>query len=229
MKQVPVSIVAALALALILPGAALADDHVWVALQGPIGQLPQPRPDYTLEIGDLGWRVDGRTFDASGSPATVTTNAQVVVRVRRLSDCAPIVSFVARPGTSWIIRFVSGTSLRVEDWTKNGLDMLGGMPAGGPLLCPRLPDTATLVAPPGYDRAPPVELVGISLLAGLALVAARLRRRTSSRLTPQVAPLPRPVAPVPDPRARLDPGATRAASRDASRPRSPSGTRGNPV
>lgn len=195
MKRLPLSILAALALTLLIPGVALANDHVSVALLGPVGQLPQPRPDYTLEIGDLGWRIDGRTFDASGSPAFVTTSMPLVVRVRRLSDCVPVVSFIPRPGTMWIIRFVSGTTLRVEDWTKNGLDLLGGMPPGGPLLCPRLPDTATVLTPPGSNRTPPTELIGVSLLAGLALVAARVRRRTSSRLTPQLASPPCPAVP----------------------------------
>ena len=168
-----------IALAVLVAAPAMAADPVWVALQGPSNALPEPRPDYTLEIGDLGWRIDGQTFDAPGSAAIVDATGPIVVRLRRLSDCQPVVMFVARPGTLWIIRFLSGTSFRVEDWTKNGLDALGGMPAGGPLLCPPLPDTATAAAPPAPAASLPMLWLGASLLAASA-VALLMRRRQGS-------------------------------------------------
>lgn len=171
--------------ALLLPGTALAtDDQIWIVVSGPNVQLPQPRPDYTLEVGGLGWQIDGKTFDSAGTPAVVSSSVSLVVRVRRLSDCSPVVSFVAKPGSNWVIRFMTGTTVRVEDWTKNGLDAgPGSMPPPGPLLCPRLPDTATALGSGHANRTPAVP-VGVAGVAGLVFAWAALRRRASRRPAP---------------------------------------------
>lgn len=181
MKATLIAGLAVLGLLLGTPAAASADDRIWVTVQGPNIALPEPRPAYTLEIGGLGWRIPATGFVGAGSPATVPASGPLVVRVRRLSDCAPVVSFVAKPGTAWIIRFVTGTSLRVEDWSKQALDMPGGMPAGGPLLCPGLPDTATADESRPDGSPTPVTLVGAAAGAAVALLAIRLRRRGESR------------------------------------------------
>jgi hypothetical protein len=110
----------------------------WIGIGGP--QDWAPRPGYTLEVGHDAWRIDA--VHAGGVTALPLTSPKVV-RVRRLSDCAPVVRFVAVPGRNYYVRFAADGSARVEDWAGQGMD--SGPALGDPTarVCPALPDTST--------------------------------------------------------------------------------------
>lgn len=169
-----VALVAAFLVAATAGPVAAQDDRVSLTVLGPSGHLPTPHPDYTLEVGSAAWTIDPSIV--GGGLITVPANGPLVVRLRLLSTCAPVVRFVAQPGSSHVIRFLGSGTFRVEDWTKNGLDALGGFPPAGPLVCPRLPDTATagIESPPSGGS--PGALLALAFLLGLFAVARRLRQ-----------------------------------------------------
>ena len=150
----------------------------WVAITGPADWAPTP--GYTLEIGRDAWVINATN---GGGVTAVSLSRPTVVRVRRLSDCKPVVRFVAQPGRDYTIRFASNGSARVEDWTDQGMD--SGPALGDPVkpVCPALPDTATAspAAPP--DATPDFAPLGIAAVAGL-LVALLTRRRRQAHLLP---------------------------------------------
>ncbi len=151
----------------------------WVAVTGPADWAPTP--GYMLEIGRDAWIINATN---GGGVTAVPLGQPTVVRVRRLSDCAPVVRFVAQPGRDYTIRFASSGSARVEDWTGQGMD--SGPALGDPVnpVCPALPDTSTAApaAPPGasQDLAP----LGIAGAAGLLAALLTLRRRQARRPQP---------------------------------------------
>src|SRR4051794_1406316 len=72
----------------------------WIGIGGPADWAP--RPGYELEAGDDAWRIDAAN---GGGVTTVRLATPTVVRARRLSDCVPVVGFVAVPGHAYFIRF----------------------------------------------------------------------------------------------------------------------------
>ena len=151
----------------------------WVAITGPADWAPTP--GYTLEIGRGAWVINATN---GGGVTAVSLSRSTVVRVRRLSDCTPVVRFVAEPGRDYTIRFASNGSARVEDWTGQGMD--SGPALGDPVnpVCPALPDTATAspAAPPdaSADFAP----LGIAAVTGLLAALLTHRRRHAPRPLP---------------------------------------------
>ncbi len=158
---------------------AAAGGRVSIELEGPVAHLPTPRPDYALEVDGRAWTI-GQTM--VGASVALEVSGPVVVRLRALPGCQAVVMFVAQPGSSHIIRFLGQGAFRVEDWTKNGLDLLNGLPAGGPPICAPLPDTSTALAarPPGGTRGAPWVLLACG--AGAALATARRARRRHARM-----------------------------------------------
>ena len=154
-------------------------DPTWVAMTGPADWAPTP--GYTLEIGRDAWVINAIH---GGGVTAVPLSRHTVVRVRRLSDCTPVVRFVAEPGRDYTIRFASTGSARVEDWTGRGMD--SGPALGDPVnpVCPGLPDTATAspMAPP--DASPDFAPLGIAAIAGLLVALLTHRRREAPRPLP---------------------------------------------
>ena len=151
------------------PAAAAAP--TWVAITGPADWAPTP--GYTLEIGRDAWVINATS---GGGVTAVPLSRPTVVRVRRLSDCTPVVRFVAQPGRDYTIRFASNGSARVEDWTGQGMD--SGPALGDPVnpVCPALPDTATASLPTPPDTSPAFAPLGIAAIAGLLAVLLTDRR-----------------------------------------------------
>jgi hypothetical protein len=151
----------------------------WIAITGPADWAPAP--GYTLEIGRDAWVINATN---GGGVTAVPLSQPTVVRVRRLSDCTPVVRFVAQPSRDYTIRFASDGSARVEDWTGRGMD--SGPALGDPVnpVCPALPDTSTASpeAPPG--ASPDFAPLGIAAAAGLLAALLTLRRRQAPRPQP---------------------------------------------
>lgn len=164
------SFVAALFLLVVLAAPAAAADSTWVVIGGP--QDRQPDPGFTLEIGSRAWTIDALN---GGGGTNLDLGAPTIVRVRRLSDCAPVVRFVAQPGRMYFIRFAADGTARVEDWTARGMDSGPGLGDGGPATCPRLPDTSTNAsAPAGSGMLVLAVVLGLSL----AVTSFGLARRS---------------------------------------------------
>jgi hypothetical protein len=159
------SLIAGLTLLLIVGGPVAAESLTWVGIGGATG--------YTLEIGVKAWTID----QAGGGVTNLHLTSPTVVRVRRLSDCVPIVRFVAMPGREYYIRLGPNGTARVEDWTAQGLDAGPGMGDGGQPDCPRLPETSAVIAP-----APPATTFPFWALmlvtSGLLGLAFGWRRRS---------------------------------------------------
>jgi hypothetical protein len=120
----------------------------WIGVGGPPDWAPVP--GYSLEIGATHvYTVDQVN---GGGVVSLQLRAPAIVRVRRLSDCTPVVRFVAQPGDHFYIRFDRAGRPRVENWNGAGMD---SGPALGPAAdpnCAPLPDTAA--GPPGSPTAP---------------------------------------------------------------------------
>lgn len=157
---------------------AAAGSLVWIELQGPVAHLPTPRPDYTLEVGGQAWTIDHTMVGAS---LALQVGGPVVVRLRALPACQPVVMFVAQPGSSHIIRLLGQGAFRVEDWSKNGLDLMNGLPAGGTPACPALPDTSTVPADPAPGGEGGAPWVLLACGAGAVLATARRTRPNPNR------------------------------------------------
>jgi hypothetical protein len=144
----------------------------WIGIGGP--QDWAPRPGYTLEIGHDAWRIDGIN---GGGVTTIPLTSQTIVRVRRLSDCTPVVRFVAVPGRDYYIRFAANGSAQVEDWTAEGMD--AGPALGDPSapVCPALPDTSTAESASPISSGLPVLAVAVGILAAIAAIRRPARRR----------------------------------------------------
>lgn len=161
-------------IALADPAPARADNPTWIGIGGP--QDWAPSPGYTLEVGRDAWRVDAIH---GGGVTTVALNVDTVVRLRRLSDCAPLVRFVAVPGRNYFIRFAANGSARVEDWTGQGMDAGPALGDPGVPVCPALPDTSATV--PERANESPSGLPGVALAAGIIALAMALRRPARRR------------------------------------------------
>lgn len=172
---------AALLLTLLLVTPASATELTWIAISGPPDWAPTP--GYSLEIG----RNHVYTVDQvnGGGVVSLRLTAPAIVRVRRLSDCTPIVRFVAQPGDHFVIRFDRAGRPRVENWNGAGMD---SGPALGPAAdpnCAPLPDTAS--GPVGASPAPDPRGTAWSWLsvfaAGLGSICAAggTWRRASAR------------------------------------------------
>jgi len=78
----------------------------------------------------------------------VQLDAPTVVRVRRLSDCAAVLRFVAQPGgTYWI--YPGDGAPWVKDLRGGGTDSGPGFDLQDRLQCPALPDSSTGLVPAG--------------------------------------------------------------------------------
>jgi len=138
----------------------------------------------TLEIGQLSITLNAHE---GGGVTSVELDAPTVVRVRRLSDCVPLVRFVATPGGSyWIYpgRLIPGHE---APWVK---DLHGGPTDSGPGMefhyrrsCPALPDSATgpVPAPPAAPTGRDAPLIPLLAVVATAAFAATLRRTRSPR------------------------------------------------
>jgi len=136
-----------------------------------------PTPGYSLKIGHDAWTVNA--MNGGGVTALPLTQPSIV-RVRRLSDCTPVVRFVAQPGGHYFIRFDANGAGRVEDLTAQGMDSGPALGDPGAPACPRLPDTSTVQENVNRSRAP--MMIGSGLAAILVAVAAPFVRHLSSRL-----------------------------------------------
>ena len=174
-----VSLVAGLGLVVLVSAPVAAQAVITLEVAGPTGVTFQGGPDYTLEAAGKAWKIDQTDWSL---PAVVDVSGPVVVRLRLLSNCRPLVRFVAQPGSSYIIRRLADGSFRVEDWTRQGLDMVGGMPPPTTPVCPSLPDTATIGPSHAIDAdrgaAPAsVAVLGIAFATGLLVALRRMTRR----------------------------------------------------
>ncbi len=126
----------------------------------------------TLEVGRRSITLNAHE---GGGVTTVALDGPTVVRVRRLSDCVPLVRFVAQPGRTYFVDFGDNGKPQVEDHTNDGLDAGPGFELQNRLHCPALPDSSTGPVPADRDGGL------ILLLAAVATVAfaGTLRRATS--------------------------------------------------
>jgi hypothetical protein len=135
----------------------------------------------TLEIGQLSITLNAHE---GGGVTSVELDGPTVVRVRRLSDCVPLVRFVAQPGRTYFIDWDSNGHPRVEDHTNDGLDSGPGMELHYRRACPALPDSSTGPVPPGRDGSPILLLAAVAAAAFvLTLQATSPRVRTRGRGT----------------------------------------------
>ena len=150
-----------------------AAELTWIGIGGP--QDWATRPGYTLEVGRDAWQIDA--IHGGGVTALPLTSA-TVVRVRRVSDCTPVVRFVAVPGRDYFIRFAASGAARVEDWTGQGMD--AGPALGDPTapVCPALPDTSAGGATPPTPSVVPFLAAAAGTLAGVAVLRRPARRRS---------------------------------------------------
>ena len=144
---------------------------MWVAVRGPEDWAPDP--GFSLEIGGIAYPVNANN---GGGVTSTDVREQTIVRLRRLPDCEPIVTFAARPGERYVIRVSAAGAPQVEDWTGRGLDS-GPALTPGPPVCDPLPDTAT-------SRGSPVGGLWQALLLALSFLAGLLatRRRLSAAI-----------------------------------------------
>ena len=132
-----------------------------------------PTPGFTLEIGRDAWTINATN---GGGVTTVALSEPTIVRVRRLSDCVPVVRFVAEPGRFYYIRFAANGTARVEDWTKEGMDSGPALGNPGDPVCPRLPDTSTAAPSPGPSNGLPLVTAGAAgALAAIWMLRGRAR------------------------------------------------------
>ena len=175
MRTRHLTMVGAALLFALMAAPAAATDLTWVGIGGPMDWAPDP--GYSLEIGRDAWTVNATN---GGGVTTLPLTKSAIVRVRRLSDCVPVVRFVAQPGRDYYIRFDPHGAARVEDWTGEGMD--AGPALGDPAapVCPRLPDTSTPRANANRPSASPAAIASGfgAILAAAALFA---RRRLRSR------------------------------------------------
>lgn len=144
----------------------------WIGIGGPEDWAP--RPGYALEVGHDAWRIDAMH---GGGVLSLPLRSRTIVRVRRLSDCAPVVRFVAVPGRDYYIRFAADGTARVEDWTAQGMDAGPALGDPSPPACPALPDTSTSEATRSPRGGLPVLAAGLGALAAIVVLRRPSRRR----------------------------------------------------
>ena len=79
----------------------------------------RPTVDLSLEIGDRAWAV---SRESPIGIASIRSAVPVDVRLVSPLDCRILASFRAGPGTAHVIRFAADGTMRVEDWTGQGVD-----------------------------------------------------------------------------------------------------------
>ena len=157
----------------------------WIGVGGPPDWAPVP--GYSLEIGTRhAYTVDRVT---GGGVVSLPLRAPAIVRLRRLSDCRPIVRFVAQPGGHYFIRFDAAGRPRVENWNGAGMD---SGPALGPVAdpdCAPLPDSAAgppgATAPPDAQEAQWAWIFPLAAGLGAMCAAGATWKRVSSRADPR--------------------------------------------
>jgi hypothetical protein len=147
-----------------------ASDQTAVLVTGPKDW--DVSPGYLVKMGDVGWIVGpgGRS-----GIAAVLSSSTLSVTVQRLTDCAVIASFQAKPRSRRVIEFQADGQVNVE--TTSSLDLGPSLEAGRHLDC--LPGTST--APSGQPTGNPLPVPVIAIIAGLAAVAWLLRARVLQR------------------------------------------------
>lgn len=163
------SVALALFLIALLAGPVAAADPTWVGIGSPPYSV-------TLEVG-----TQSQTIKAHEGNAVTTAelDAPTVVRVRRLSDCQPIVRFVAQPEGRYFIRFASDGTVRVEDLTGKSIDSGPGFNLLARLTCPALPDSST--APASSEPRGLELLLLFGAVVAMSYVAFAGRTRSSRR------------------------------------------------
>jgi len=106
-------------------------EQVWVGVTGPADWMAPD--DYILEVGGSAWPIESLF---GGGVISLDVAGPVSARLVRPSDCAVLVSWVARPGTAWAIRFDADDQPRLEDWTGQGLESGPALGEGLPSGCP---------------------------------------------------------------------------------------------
>ena len=122
----------AIALLLLTSPVAFASEPTGIAIGGP---PPWPETSLTLEVGSRSALLEA---GVSGGVTSIDLDDPAVVRVRRVSDCVPLVRFLAQPGRSYSIEFTSNGRIRVEDRGDSGLDSGPGFDLTSGLMCPAL-------------------------------------------------------------------------------------------
>ena len=156
----------AIALLLLTSPVAFASEPTGIAIGGP---PPWPETSLTLEVGSRSALLEA---GVSGGVTSIDLDDPAVVRVRRVSDCVPLVRFLAQPGRSYSIEFTSNGRLRVEDRGDSGLDSGPGFDLTSGLMCPALPDTSTQGATPGQSSGPLLAIFLIMLSVSMCMLPA---------------------------------------------------------
>jgi hypothetical protein len=145
---------------------------IWVAVTGPAGS--EAREGLVLEVGATAW-------DGYGGVVAVPSDTPVAVRLVGRASCRTYASFVAPPGTSWVIRFAADGSARIEDRTGRPMDAGPGLGERPPTGCPI--GTAARPSESGDGATAlwtqPALLIGLAALIITALIAfatSRTRR-----------------------------------------------------
>ena len=125
----------------------------------------------TLEVGRRSITLNAHE---GGGVTTVALDGPTVVRVRRLSDCVPVLRFVAQPGGTYWIYPGDGVPW-VLDKHGGGTDSGPGFELQNRLHCPALPDSSTGPVPADRDGGLILVLVAVATVA----FAGTLRRATS--------------------------------------------------
>jgi hypothetical protein len=115
-------------IALAATGAATATrwPDVVVAVTGPAGS--RSAEELVLEAGETAWL-------GYGGVVSVPSDAPLPVRLLGRASCVTYASFIAPPGTQWVIRFAADGSVGVEDWTGRGTDAGPALPERPPSGC----------------------------------------------------------------------------------------------
>lgn len=173
MQKGPVSAPGLIAVSLLLFASTTvsATEITQVLITGPAAWEPHP-PGYTMETGVTAWSVFAP--DTGGGIASFETDEPVRVALRRIGDCRVVVAFTVEPGSDYIVRFaVDGSASVTKD--PGGLDAGPSLGDGGPLICPRLPDTGTT---PGSEAPSSISVIFtfllIATLAGAVFGSRRL-------------------------------------------------------
>lgn len=90
-----------------------AHDLTWVAVTGPADS--RPPEDLVLEIGGMAW-------DGYGGVVSLPTSGATEVRLLGRETCRTYAKFVAKSGSSTVIRFSKDGQVAIEDWTGRGTD-----------------------------------------------------------------------------------------------------------
>jgi hypothetical protein len=163
---------------------AAAAQLTWIGISGPPDWAPTP--GYSLEIGTSHvYTVD---WVNGGGVVSLPLRAPVIVRVRRLSDCTPIVRFVAHPGDHFFIRFDRAGRPTVENWNGAGMDSGPALGSAADPNCPPLPDTAAgpegASTPASPHEAPWIWIYVLAAGLGSVGVAGAAWRRGAARPQP---------------------------------------------